>query len=313
MKKFLLLNLIILLMQLSCAKTINYSMLNEKNKESSHSLIDLLDYKTVDTVDQFMNELQRINNQGSADYAIIIKNDIFYSNITFTGNIYKTIYLKGDSDFRTITNDNDFPLFTIYKSITLVLGENISLNGNNKNAPVVLVDGGRLELLDGSSIYGASDSGVIVGINNGPSFSGGVMVMNGGVIKNNSSESGGGVFVSPRASFIMNNGTISGNKALSQEFGGGGVYISPGGRFVMNGGMITANTSNNNGGGVYIIISGLFIKNGGVIDTLNKADKNGNVAFYYSQSFSGLKKRDSTAGASQSMNSTLYSNDGGWE
>ncbi|GHU81415.1 hypothetical protein FACS189468_3990 [Spirochaetia bacterium] len=70
--------------------------------------------------------------------------------------------------------------------------------------------------------------------------------------------------------FVMNGGTITGNKRNSDgDGGGGGVYVASG-AFTMNGGIISGNTSWTYGGGVYVK-SGTFTMNGGTI-TENRSD-----------------------------------------
>ena len=77
------------------------------------------------------------------------------------------------------------------------------------------------------------------------------------VLGNTATSNGGGVYIDG-TTFIMNDGTITGNTATN----GGGVYMS-GGKSTMNGGTISGNMAWN-GGGVYVKY-GTFTMNGGTV------------------------------------------------
>jgi hypothetical protein len=112
----------------------------------------------------------------------------------------------------------------------------------------------------------------------------------------------------------MNSGTISGNSASSY---GGGVYVDSG-TFTMSGGTISGNTSNYYGGGVYVS-SGTFTKqSGGVIYGSNasaslknttRGDGYGHAVYVES----GSKRRNSTAGEGDALDSATSGDAGGWE
>lgn len=108
--------------------------------------------------------------------------------------------------------------------------------------------------------------------------------MGGGTIsentaKNNDSNSpngdGGGVSINSYGEFTLNNGTISGNKAVY----GAGVHVNSSdgsGKFTMKGGTISGNTasgSKNSGGGGIHLYKGTFTMNGGTVSG-NKAEGN---------------------------------------
>lgn len=114
-----------------------------------------------------------------------------------------------------------------------------------------------------------------------------VFTMNGGVIQNNTSLAGGGVYLGDWAcpAFIMNGGEIKNNTAT--DLNGGGVYVL--GKFTMNGGAISNNTAASTicggnygcGGGVAVQINSQvkgnqFTMNGGVIEN-NTARKGGGL------------------------------------
>jgi hypothetical protein len=164
----------------------------------------------------------------------------------------------------------------------IVIARNVTLQGgdwNTAGAVVRVGAGGTFEMNDGSTVRDNNSRGVLV--------DGGTLIMNGGTITRNTLPagqpgagvalfnhatfemrgnstissngttalgSGGGVYVSRGSSFIMTNGTISGNTSHQ----GGGIYLDSTIReeavsFTMNGGTIRDNVSNRDGGGVYSV------------------------------------------------------------
>jgi len=84
-----------------------------------------------------------------------------------------------------------------------------------------------------------------------------IFTMEGGKIWNNTAPAGGGVFNTHNATFILNNGEISGNKATGKiasgmnkaiQGNGSGVYNNGSATFTMTGGNISGNTSTGYGG-----------------------------------------------------------------
>jgi uncharacterized repeat protein (TIGR02543 family) len=135
---------------------------------------------------------------------------------------------------------------------------------------------------------------------------------------------GGGVYVSS-GTFTMSGGEISGNTASASDYyayGGGGVYVSSG-TFTMSGGEISGNTASASdyyayGGGVYVANNGTFTKeSGGTIygsnaeDALKNTASGGN-AYGHAVYVDGGKRRNSTAGAGVTLDSSLDGNAGGW-
>ena len=110
-------------------------------------------------------------------------------------------------------------------------------------------DGGSF-IMNGGVISGNSS---VTTIDNTSSYGGGVFVrddstftMNDGTITENTADQGGGVYISINGQFTMFDGKVSKNISLSSIGGGGGVYIF-GGSFVVMNGTISGNT----GGGVF--------------------------------------------------------------
>jgi hypothetical protein len=247
------------------------------------------------------------NNTASGQYTITLTNNVTSGPVTFTNNATKTITIKGDAVARTISNNGGGPLFTVPKGITLVLENNITLNGNNQKNSLVYVDGGTLSMNAGSTIRGAQDSGVRVY---------GTFTMSGGTISGNSASQGGGVFVN--GTFTMSGGTISGNSTSATGFavsifdvivGGGGVFVE-GGTFRMSGGSISGNSAKGGGGGVGVNRGATFVKSGGgTIDNTNSGV--GRVA-YLLLGF-GARQRNSTAGPGVNIDTGASGSKGGWE
>jgi uncharacterized repeat protein (TIGR02543 family) len=150
--------------------------------------------------------------------------------------------------------------FSVAAGGTLVLEMDAVVTGNARSA--VLVEGGTLEMRDGSSVTNNLDSGVKLGTN-------GSLTMDGGEISDNSAWTGGGVWMGDNSVFTMNDGVITNN---TSENMGGGIMMNGGGSvFNMTGGEISENnamsSSYGNGGGIYtmIALNATFNMSGGVI------------------------------------------------
>jgi hypothetical protein len=217
------------------------------------------------------------NAESNAAYTIVLGADESLGPVTLGTyyNVSSSIFnnltnvsltLKGDAAERVIQLNAPGSLFTVYSGVTLVLEQNITLQGRTDNtAPLVRIENsGAMEMEAGSKITGNTSSSY----NGGGVYSSGALTMNGGEISDNTSYGdGGGVYSS--GTLTMNGGEISGNtsaysSAYSSSYGGG-VYSY--GAFTMNGGAISDNTSSSYsssyGGGVYS--SGAFTMNGGAI------------------------------------------------
>jgi hypothetical protein len=226
-------------------------------------------------------------------YIITITGGYIVDRIAFATNAKKTIVLRGGDSPCVLYNGGDGSIFTVPNRITLVLENNITLNGNQKYYSAVEVSlGGTLEMNAGAVITGAKARGIWV--------NGGTFAMKGGSIYSNySGNMGGGVFVSNKgifnlydgtirdntgdrdgggvcvtdAAFNMTGGSINGNFGgditSSYSSGGGGVIVEDGGVFIMSDGTISGNTAQSSygayGGGVLVAGSGSFAMSGGTI------------------------------------------------
>ena len=210
-----------------------------------------------------------------------------YSNRTNIG-----IILRGTVSARTVSLSSNGTLFTVASGVTLVLDNNITLQGrsSNNNSLVRVNAGGTLVMNTGSRITGNTSS------YGGGVYVSGTFTMNGGKISGNTvSNYGGGVYMNS-GTFTMHGGEISGNTVSNY---GGGVYVN--GTFTMNDGEISGNTADYRGGGVYVN-SGTFTMSGGKItgNTTNALTSSygGGVAVNGSFTMSGGKITGNTANAS---------------
>jgi hypothetical protein len=198
-------------------------------------------------------------------------------------------------------------MFTVQSSVTLVLDNNITLQGHSSNTAslVSVSNNGTLIMNNGSTITGNTyyntgnytgyggvhvsrgtfimNGGTISGntayLGGGVAMNGGTFTMNGGTISGNTSNSLGTIYLQG-ATFTMSGGTISGNVGSGvTSSGGAGVGVYGSSSFTMSGGTI----SNNTGEGVYIQTSGIFTKTGGTIigsRTSNPTNGNGRYAVH---------------------------------
>ena len=118
-------------------------------------------------------------------------------------------------------------------SITLNGNGTLRLSGRDSGSllnidsnQTVYIDSGELRMTS----YRVSNRAVI-------SVNGGILELRDGTINDNSAENGGGVYVADNGTFIMSGGVISGNTAQN----GGGVYVSDNGTLTKSGGIIYGN------------------------------------------------------------------------
>ena len=143
----------------------------------------------------------------------------------------------------------------LYRNVKIIN----SIDTTWPNKSVVWVYGGKFTMYGGTVSGDNKYGGIYVTIEGTSWDTSGTFVMKDGTITGNS---GAGVTVYGGSTVIMDGGTITGNVNGSN---GGGVCVGYG-TFTMNGGTISGNTSYSNGGGVYVDdSSSKFIMNGGTI------------------------------------------------
>jgi len=162
-----------------------------------------------------------INAESGSSHIFAVTEDESIGNyvLYYEGKSNISITLQGVGENRIISllPASYDSMFAVGNGVTLILGDNITLNGHQDNsAALVRVDsGGTFAMNSGSKVTG-----------------------------NTNSDNGGGVSVN--GTFTMTGGEISGNTGPY----GGGVYVGGSGRFTMTGGEISGNTSDTYGGGV---------------------------------------------------------------
>ena len=238
------------------------------------------------------------NALSGQDYTVEVTSNESISPTTLSkSSTAFSVTLKGITELRTISLSTNGSLFTVGSGVTLILDENICLQGRaNNTEPLIQVNtNGTLVMNTGSQVIGntaTSDGG-------GIRVEGGTFTMNGGTISGNTvssvtgSASGGGVYITAgttqtggtgSGTFTMNGGTISNNtiSSVTSTAHGGGVYIDSG-TFTMNGGTISGNTatasvSTASGGGVYLAYGRTLVMNNGAISG-NTASATASIAY----------------------------------
>jgi hypothetical protein len=222
---------------------------------------------------QAVSEINALSVSGG--YLIILTGDIGASNITFVDKgVEKTITIRGKGKLRTIANNKENRLFTVNANNTLLLDNDIKLDGDKREYNAVYIDGGAFVMKPGSFVNDAKESAIYV-LNGTFRMEGGEI--SGNTVSSSSDSYGGGVYVDS-GTFTMSGGEISGNTVSSSSSHGGGVYVSVG-TFTMSGGEISGNTVsssyNSYGGGVRS--SGEFTMSGGKIsgNTVSSSSSSG--------------------------------------
>ena len=203
----------------------------------------------------------------------------------------------------------------------------IVLNGNKANSKIgygINVCSGELHLNGGviKNFKTASDGSYSAAIYFSYNSIGNVYI-NGGIIENNESSYGAISIDSPQSNkheMIMNDGIIRNNTATSQ--GGGGVHVSRG-TFRMRGGEISGNTAPE-GGGVYVYYNisdscyGLFDMSGGKISGNSSTSYGGGVygngqagIYIYGNSIIGDENASEPATEEEGHHSNIALNGGG--
>lgn len=162
--------------------------------------------------------------------------------------------------------------------------ENVVLRGNRDGGNLlerdaigggILVDGENTSLVmtgrNTEILLCFAEQGGAVELRNGATFT-----MNNGIISRNRATHGAGIYLGNDTKFIMGNGMISGNDATSRHWTGygGGLFLAENSKLLKEGGTIITNSASNNGGGIYIssqseanitgvISNNIAIRNGG--------------------------------------------------
>ena len=209
--------------------------------------------------------------ESNDEYTITLNanESIVPQTVSCTGRTGVTVILKGDTTERVVSLSSNGNLFAVESGVTLVLDNNITLQGkSDNNASLVIVNsGGALEMKASAKITGNTKlrDGSDRGFGSGVFVDGGTFTMNDGEISNNTTTDGGGGVEVYQGIFIMKDGKISGNTAVGPDGGyGGGVHMYQG-TFTMTDGEISGNTASDGGGGVNVGNNATFTMSGGEI------------------------------------------------
>ena len=168
-------------------------------------------------------------------------------NLSYKDKSDITITLKGIEGKQIISTYQKGGIFLIGSGVTLILDENIQLQG---------VSGG-------SSIDKLTS---VVRINSGGTF---IMNDGSGISGNVSYQDGGGVYISNGGTFLMNGGIIEKNYCFQIQ--DQALVMSTSGR------ANTFSETPRRGGGVYVSVGGTFTKTGGIITGYASDSINGNA------------------------------------
>lgn len=152
-----------------------------------------------------------------------------------------TSLTKGSASLVTVSGEASFTGATIQYVHTSHEGAGIYISSNGK----VTMTGGEI-----SNNYVTNGSGGAVSV-----YLGTFTMETGSTIRNNTASASGGAFIVRGGSTLtINDGTISGNKALVTGSNGGGAIFQHRNTTVnINGGTISGNQSSNNGGAIFVL------------------------------------------------------------
>jgi hypothetical protein len=221
-------------------------------------------YKTIDISEGYEaldNYLTSIAHT-AGNYAVTVTGEghriAFINDHSFSLTSGVTISLRGDG---TLVKHNGY-MWQVQSGAKLIL-RGPTLDGNQKNRPLVSISSGGEFVMEDGIITGSYNTG---GYGGGVYNNGGTFTMNGGTITNNKTNGGGGG-VYNNGTFTMNGGSITNNTAPGSG-GGGGVCIGNGGTFNLNTPIGKASISGNilsgsgSGAQVYFYGAGIFKVNG---------------------------------------------------
>jgi len=163
--------------------SVNYTSLNdgiEVMKKLAANLSNSAKTEFYVNNEAQLNEtINHINNRETGNYSIIINGNIsINSGISSINGNKKTITITGDSQMRTITQNTDTSMFSVREEVNLILGNNLTLNGNRKEYNLIWVaNNGSLELQGNVILQNARHVCVFVYE--------GIFTMNGGTIRGN--------------------------------------------------------------------------------------------------------------------------------
>jgi len=233
------------------------------------------------------------NNQAAGGGGVCIAGIGTMNNGTILNNIARVgggIYLRNNAEFILTNGKISGNSANVGGGIHMEEETNFTINNGhiieNKAewAGGIIVINSKLTLLNGhiSDNYAENQAGGVY-VSSESEFK-----MLGGNIRNNIAELGGGGVRIQDGKFIMEGGTINGNKCITEQSSGGGIFILKEAEFTMTNGEIKDNEAGYGGGienrGNLIIINGNISSNhakytgGGIESEGNLVIKNANIS-----------------------------------
>ena len=245
------------------------------------------------------------NNAASNSSYILTANaseSIVPQDLSWSGKDNITVFLQGDYTTRTISLSAQGSMFTVGSGVTLILDNNITLQGRSDNTLALVTVNGTLEMKGNTKITGNTNTSSSDSV-----FGGGVYVFFGSfsmhdsaTVSNNTITNfasdgayGGGVYVLYGSFSMQDNATVSNNTITgSRGAYGGGVFVDDYGSFSMQD---NATVSNNTitgssvalGGGVYGYYGSFTMRDNAIIsgNTVSASYGSGGGIYINSSSF----------------------------
>lgn len=156
----------------------------------------------------------------------------------------------------TVSGSNQFRVFDIGSGATVGLNGMSIVNGMSTSR------GGGINNAGTLSIENSSISGNLAIQGGGGIYNTGSLTLTSSTISANTEQSGGGGGIHNRGTLKVTNSTISGNTSQYQTYGGGGILnVDSASQAVINNSTITGNKAQNWGGGLYNIRTNMTIAN----------------------------------------------------
>lgn len=247
--------------------------------------------------------LQTNAQNGETYYVSINEDEIIPRHVLSFSNQNVTIILYNNAAMRTVSPNahHTGDLFTIESGVTLILDNNITLQGRQHSrfgddyVVVRVNNGGALIMNNNSRIIENGQSSIRISsggrfIMNGDNILNTVFINDGGIFTMNGGKVTGGSGIINSGVFTMNGGEISGNRGNTSA----GVHNS-GGIFNMRGGIISNNTATNYNW--FIVVSG------GVVNRNDAIFRISNGIVYGRNAEVGLSNQSERGGAAALFNS----------
>jgi len=220
------------------------------------------------------------------------------AGITVQGNVT----IKGGGTL--LRTGNTASMLDVKSGASLTL-ENIRVDGNNIEVEdkygIKVAASGKLTISEGTVLSRHKNTS-----NDGSAlYVLGSVLMNGGTIENNTSDSYGNIYLRGGASFVLNGGTVRNNTLTDGgQYGGGAFYVRDA-ELTVNGGTISGQTNIPGwGGAIYCSSYGTVRLNGGTIANNSvTANCKGDAIYYSSKESSGSSLY---IGGSANVTDTIY-------